>query len=71
MLGHMERDEMVPLVQAARELERSPTTLRRLIHAGVLQAEKPSRDFVILRSELDRFKALDRPPGRPRKPPAP
>lgn len=64
---------MVPLVEAAKELHRSPTTLRRLIHAGRLHAEKPSRDFVILRSELDRFKALERLPGRPRirKPPTP
>lgn len=58
---------MIPLVQAAKELERSPTTLRRLIHAGRLKAEKPSRDFVILRSELERFKQLDRKPGRPPK----
>jgi excisionase family DNA binding protein len=63
----MERQTMVPLVQAAAELRLSPTTLRRLIHAGRIHAEKPSRDFVILRDELERFKALSRPPGRPRK----
>lgn len=63
---------MVPLVEAAKELKMSPTSLRRLIHAGRIDAAKPSRDFVILRSELERFKALDRKPGRPRtpKPPA-
>ena len=58
--------EFVTVAQAAKELNVSETTVRRFCYAKRL-GEKVGRQWVITREELDRFKKLDRKPGRPKK----
>jgi excisionase family DNA binding protein len=63
-------DKLLSLADAAAYLGRSRMTVQRHITAGNLTAERVGHVYVIRQSELDRFKALDRPSHRPRKPPA-
>ncbi len=63
------RDEVLSVVQAARELDMHPASVRRAIVEGRLRAEKLGpRTMVIRQRELDRYKAMPRHPGgRPRR----
>lgn len=53
--------------EVAAALEVSKTVVWRQIQAGRLPAEKFGRDWRIKREDFERFKALDRRRGRPRK----
>ena len=63
------RDEVLSVLQAARELEMHPPSVRRAIVEGRLRAETLGlRTMVIRRRELERYKATPRHPGgRPRR----
>ena len=57
--------------EAAAALGLSSSRVRRLCENGVLKADKHGRDWWIEASEVERFKALERPQGwkkgKPRK----
>lgn len=59
--------ELVGVTVAAQELHLSPNRVRQLIKAGRLPAQKIGREYAITREDLEAFKALDRPVGRPPK----
>ena len=59
--------EVVGVTKAAEELKLSTNRVRELITLGKLPAQRLGREWAILRTDLDEFKAKDRPPGRPRK----
>lgn len=59
--------EIVSIPEAAQELGLHPNTVRHLVRIGRLPASRVGREFGILRPNLDWFKSLDRPVGRPRK----
>lgn len=60
--------EVLSVPQAANELKLHPNTVRQLIENGRLPAHRVGREWAILRPNLDWFKTLDRPPGRPPSP---
>jgi excisionase family DNA binding protein len=62
-------EEILTLPAAAESLGLSHVTLWRLVKAGRLHAVQIGRIRGITRSELERFRQLDRPIGRPRKTP--
>ena len=65
-------EEVLSLPQAAAELGMAHVTLWRLVKAGRIASIRVGPTHGITRSELERFRKLDRPIGRPRKPrPAP
>lgn len=64
-------DEILTLPEAARELNRSHVTLWRLVKMGRIHSVQIGRVRGITRSELERFRKLNRPIGRPRKPTPP
>jgi excisionase family DNA binding protein len=57
--------------EVAAELDVSKTVVWRQIRRGTLPAEKFGRDWLVRREDFERFKALDRRRGRPRKPTPP
>lgn len=59
--------EIVSVTQAAEELQISDTRVRVLIKDGKLPAQQVGREWAILRPNLEWFRKLDRPPGRPAK----
>lgn len=59
--------EIVGVTVAARELGLSTSRVRELIQLGKLPAQKLGREYAITREDLEAFKALDRPVGRPPK----
>lgn len=52
--------------EVAVELELTPQRVREFCQQGRL-GRRVGRQWVITREELDAFKELPRPPGRPRK----
>ena len=59
--------ELVGVTVAAKELHLSPNRVRQLIKAGRLPAQKIGREYAITREDLETFKTIDRPVGRPPK----
>ena len=59
--------ELVGVTVAAEELNLSPDRVRRLIKMGRLPAQRIGREFAITREDLESFKLIDRPVGRPPK----
>lgn len=59
--------ELVGVTVAAEELNLSPDRVRRLIKMGRLPAQRIGREFAITREDLEAFKLIDRPVGRPPK----
>jgi excisionase family DNA binding protein len=59
--------ELVGVTVAAEELNLSPDRVRRLIKIGRLPAQRIGREFAITRDDLEAFKLIDRPVGRPPK----
>ncbi len=59
--------ELVGVTVAAKELHLSRNRVRQLIKAGRLPAQKIGREYAITREDLETFKAIDRPVGRPPK----
>lgn len=53
--------------EAAKELNLSPKRVREHCRAGRLKAQKVGHSWIITRRNLEAFKALDRPVGRPPK----
>lgn len=66
----MEREEEVVLSEAARELGLSHVSVWRHVDSGKLKARKVGPIWLIKRADLEAFKQLRRPIGRPRRPPA-
>jgi excisionase family DNA binding protein len=56
--------------EVAAELGVSKTVVWRQIRRGTLPAEKFGRDWLIRHEDFERFRAIPRRRGRPRKPPA-
>jgi excisionase family DNA binding protein len=61
--------EIVGVTVAARELGLSTSRVRELIQLGKLPAQKLGREYAITREDLEAFKLIDRPVGRPPKEP--
>ena len=61
--------EIVGVTVAARELGLSTSRVRELIQLGKLPAQKLGREYAITREDLETFKLIDRPVGRPPKDP--
>lgn len=61
-------DEILTLPAAADELGMAHVTLWRLARAGKIKTVDVGRVRGVTRAELERFRNLDRPQGRPRKP---
>jgi len=59
--------EIVGVTVAARELGLSSSRVRELIQLGKLPAQKLGREYAITREDLEAFKRIDRPVGRPPK----
>ncbi len=59
--------ELVGVTLAADELNLSPNRVRQLIKLGRLPAQKLGREYAITRADLEAFKRIDRPVGRPPK----
>ena len=59
--------ELVGVTVAAKELHLSPNRVRQLIKSGRLPAQKIGREYAITREDLEIFKTIDRPVGRPPK----
>ena len=59
--------EIMGVTVAARELGLSTSRVRELIQLGKLPAQKLGREYAITREDLDAFKLIDRPVGRPPK----
>lgn len=64
-------DELLPIPVAAKELGMTRASLWRYVDTKRIPAEKMGRDWFIRREDLEAFNRERRPPGRPRKPPAP
>lgn len=54
---------------AARELGLSTSRVRELIKLDRLPAQRIGREFAITREDLEAFKLIDRPVGRPPREP--
>jgi len=61
--------ELVGVTVAADELNLSPNRVRQLIKLGRLPAQRIGREYAIIREDLEAFKLIDRPVGRPPKDP--
>lgn len=60
-------DDILTLPAAADELGMAHVTLWRLARAGKIKTVDVGRVRGVTRSELERFRTLERPQGRPRK----
>lgn len=61
--------ELVGVTVAAGELGLSPNRVRQLIKMDRLPAQRIGREYAITREDLEAFKLIDRPVGRPSKDP--
>ena len=61
--------ELVGVTGAAEELNLSTNRVRQLIKKGRLPAQRIGREYAITREDLEAFKLIDRPVGRPPKDP--
>jgi len=59
--------ELVGVTIAARELGLSPARVRELIKLERLPAQQIGREYAITREDLEAFKLIERPVGRPPK----
>jgi len=59
--------ELVGVTIAARELGLSTARVRELIKLERLPAQQIGREYAITREDLEAFKRIDRPVGRPPK----
>jgi excisionase family DNA binding protein len=57
--------ELVGVTVAAEELDLLPNRVRQLIKMGRLPAQRIGREYAITRADLEAFKLIDRPVGRP------
>ncbi len=57
------------VAQAAEELGVSRHAIYKSIKRGTLKASRIGSTVLIHRAEWERFKAIERHPGRPRRPP--
>ncbi len=57
--------ELVGVTAAARELGLSTARVRELIKLERLPAQQIGREYAITREDLEAFKRIDRPVGRP------
>lgn len=60
---------LVSVTVAANELNLSPNRVRQLIKMERLPAQRIGREFAITREDLEAFKRIDRPMGRPPRDP--
>lgn len=58
---------MMTTAEAAKLLNLDVSRIRQLCINGKLKASKRGRDWWITKAEVERFAALSRPAGRPRK----
>lgn len=61
--------ELVGVTGAAKELDLSTNRVRQLIKQGRLPAQRIGREYAITRDDLEAFKLIDRPVGRPPREP--
>ena len=59
-------DEMMSVPQVAEELDISEGRVRQLLYEKTLKGERVGWQWVILRTDLEAYKAVRRKPGRPR-----
>ena|SRR5882672_6116458 len=64
----MKRPRLLSVAEAAAELDASEAYVRRLLLRERLYGTKLGFVWVIYPDDLEAFKQLRRPPGRPRKP---
>jgi excisionase family DNA binding protein len=62
---------LLSVQEVAAELKASDAYVRRLLISQRLYGVKVGHVWAVYRQDLDDFKRLRRPPGRPRKVPAP
>ncbi len=67
----VEGDRLLTIKQVAEHLKVTPMTVRRHIQAEHLAFERPGREYLIWESEVRRFDAERRKPGRPPSGPKP
>lgn len=67
MNGRLSTGELVGVTAAADELNLSPNRVRQLIKLERLPAQRIGREYAITREDLEAFKLVDRPIGRPPK----
>jgi excisionase family DNA binding protein len=58
-------DKILTITQAAEILECTPDNVRRARRAGLLEATKFGNSYMLMLSEVMRYKAERRKPGRP------
>lgn len=56
--------DLLTAAGAAELLGVQADTVRQLIHRGRLAGRKPGRDWLVERSEVERYRQTDRRPGR-------
>ncbi len=61
--------ELVGVTVAAGELNLTPNRVRQFIKLGRLPAQRIGREYAITREDLEAFKLIERPVGRPPKDP--
>lgn len=61
--------ELVGVTAAADELNLSTNRVRQLIKLERIPAQRIGREYAITREDLEAFKLIDRPVGRPPKEP--
>ena len=64
----MERSRLLSVPEAAAELKASDAYVRRLLISQRLYGIKVGPVWAIYQDDLEMFRRLRRPPGRPRKP---
>jgi excisionase family DNA binding protein len=67
--GRLSTGGLVGVTVAARELGLSTSRVRELIKLERLPAQRIGREYAITREDLEAFKRIDRPVGRPPKDP--
>lgn len=60
-----ETQEMLDTVQAAALIGISKQQVQRLVTAGLIQAQKFGRSWLIPRAEVERYQKERKPAGRP------
>jgi excisionase family DNA binding protein len=59
-------DDDAPTADAAEILGLTTETVKKYCQRGVLSARKFGSSWMVLRSDIDRYRANRRPPGRPK-----
>ena len=58
-------DSLIGVPAIAERLELSPQRVHQFIDSGRLKAKRLGRDYFATESEVERFAAIQRKPGRP------